>query len=74
MSKGDFVQNVAEIGEISTADAKRAVELVFSAIEKGLTGSKKDGKFAIGTFGTFAVSKRSAHMGRNPVQQARGML
>lgn len=66
MSKGDFVQTVAEIGEISPADAKRAVELVFSAIEDGLKGSKKDGKFAIGTFGTFAVSKRSARMGRNP--------
>ena len=66
MSKGDFVQAVAEIGEISSADAKRAVELVFSAIEAGLEGSKKDGKFSIGTFGTFAVSKRSARMGRNP--------
>ena len=66
MSKGDFVQTVAEIGEISSADAKRAVEMVFGAIEEGLKTSKKDGKFAIGTFGTFAVSKRSARMGRNP--------
>ncbi len=66
MSKGDFVQTVAEIGEISPAEAKRAVEMVFSAIEDGLMRAKKDGKFAIGTFGTFAVSKRAARMGRNP--------
>ena len=66
MSKADFVERVAEIGEISSADAKRAVELVFEAIEEGLKSAKTDGKYTIGTLGTFAVSKRAARMGRNP--------
>lgn len=32
----------------------------------GLKNSKKDGKYTIGTFGTFTISKRGARVGRNP--------
>ena len=66
MSKADFIASVAKTGDLSTAEAKRTVELVFGEIEKGLKKSKKEGKFTIGTFGTFTISKRSARMGRNP--------
>jgi DNA-binding protein HU-beta len=66
MSKADFIANVAKAGEMSHAEAKRVVELVFGEIENGLKRARKDGKYAIGTFGTFAVSKRSARKGRNP--------
>lgn len=66
MSKAEFIANVAASGDMSNAEAKRVVELVFGEIENGLKQAKKDGKFTIGTFGTFTVSKRSARMGRNP--------
>lgn len=66
MSKADFVEAVADRGNISKADAKRAIELVFGAIEAGLRASRSGGKFQIGTFGTFTITKRSARMARNP--------
>ncbi len=66
MSKAEFIANVAASGDMSNAEAKRVVELVFGEIESGLKQAKKDGKYTIGTFGTFTVSKRSARMGRNP--------
>ncbi|PCJ69439.1 MAG: DNA-binding protein HU [Rhodobiaceae bacterium] len=66
MSKADFIERVAAAGDLSKADAKRTVELVFGEIEAGLKASKKEGKYTIGTFGTFVVSKRKARMGRNP--------
>lgn len=66
MSKAEFIANVAASGDMSNAEAKRVVELVFGEIEAGLKQAKKDGKYTIGTFGTFTVSKRSARMGRNP--------
>ena len=66
MSKADFIERVAASGDLSKAEAKRVVELVFGEIEAGLKGAKKEGKYTIGTFGTFAVSKRKARTGRNP--------
>ncbi|HEY2447167.1 MAG TPA: HU family DNA-binding protein [Rhizomicrobium sp.] len=66
MSKADFVEAVAKKGNLSKVEAKRCVELVFESIEGGLKGVKSGGKFQIGTFGTFHVSKRGARIGRNP--------
>lgn len=66
MSKTDFVDAVAKQGKISKADAKRAVEMVLGAVEAGLKGVKGGGKYQIGTFGSFRVTKRAARMGRNP--------
>jgi DNA-binding protein HU-beta len=66
MSKAEFIEAVAKKGKISKAEAKRAVELVFDTMEQGLKQSKKQGRFTIGTFGTFAVSQRPARKGRNP--------
>lgn len=66
MSKAEFIANVAKSGGMSVAEAKRVVELVFGEIESGLKKARKDGRFVIGTFGTFAVSKRSPRVGRNP--------
>ncbi|NWG46776.1 MAG: HU family DNA-binding protein [Alphaproteobacteria bacterium] len=66
MSKADFIERVAKSGNLSKSDAKRAVELVFGEVENGIKSAKKDGKFTIGTFGTFTVSKRPARKGRNP--------
>ena len=66
MSKSGFIQVVAKEGKVSKADAKRAIELVFGAVETSLKGVKNGGKFQLGTFGTFMTSKRGARMGRNP--------
>ena len=66
MSKAEFIANVAQAGDMSNAEAKRMVELVFGEIEKGLKRAKKDGKYTIGTFGTFAVTARAQTKGRNP--------
>lgn len=66
MSKADFIEKVAKNGNLTKADAKRAVELVFGEIENSVKVAKKDGKATIGTLGTFTVSKRPARKGRNP--------
>ena len=66
MSKAQFIAVVSKHGKVSKVAAKRAIEMVFGAIESGLKGVRSGGKFQIGTFGTFAVSKRGARMGRNP--------
>ncbi|MGV6819393.1 MAG: HU family DNA-binding protein [Parvularcula sp.] len=66
MSKADFIANVAKAGDLSNAEAKRVVELVFGQIEAGLKKSKKEGKYTIGTLGTFTITKRAARKGRNP--------
>ena len=66
MSKAEFIDNVADAGDLSRAEAKRVVELVFGQIEIGLKKSKKEGKYTIGTLGTFTITKRAARKGRNP--------
>ncbi len=66
MSKTEFIANVAEAGGLTNAEAKRMVELVFGEIENGLRRARQDGKYTIGTFGTFAITKRAARTGRNP--------
>ncbi len=66
MSKAEFIENVAKKGKVSKAEAKRMVDLVFGEIEAGLKRSKKEGRYQIGTFGTFTISKRAARKGRNP--------
>lgn len=66
MSKAEFIANVAQAGDLTNAEAKRMVELVFGEIENGLKRARKDGKYTIGTFGTFTISKRPARTGRNP--------
>ncbi len=66
MSKAEFIANVAQAGGLTNAEAKRMVELVFGEIENGLRRARKDGKYTIGTFGTFAISTRPARTGRNP--------
>ena len=66
MSKSSFIERVAKKGDMSKAEAKRAVELVLGEVEAGIKDAKKAGKYTIGTFGTFTVSKRPARKGRTP--------
>ena len=66
MSKAEFCERVAKAGNMSKAEATRVVELVFGQIEGGLKSARRDGKYTIGTLGTFSVTKRKARKGRNP--------
>ena len=66
MSKQEFIERVASKANMSKSDAKRAVDLVLGEITGGIKNAKKDGKYAIGTLGTFVIGKRAARMGRNP--------
>ena len=60
MSRAAFIENVAKKGNMSKADAKRTVDLVLGEVEAGLKKSKKVGRYTIGNFGTFSISKRRA--------------
>jgi DNA-binding protein HU-beta len=63
MNKGDFVGSVADVAELSKADAARAVDAMIDVITKAL---KKGETITLVGFGTFSVRKRAARMGRNP--------
>ena len=66
MSRAAFIENVARKGNMSKAEAKRTVDLVLGEVEAGLKKSKKEGRYTIGNFGTFTITKRPARKGRNP--------
>ena len=66
MSRAAFIENIARKGNMSKAEAKRTVDLVLGEIEAGLKKSKKEGRYTIGNFGTFTITKRPARKGRNP--------
>jgi DNA-binding protein HU-beta len=63
VNKGELVEAVAAATDMSKAQADKAVNAVFDAIEKGL---KKSKKVSLVGFGTFEVRNRKARMGRNP--------
>ena len=66
MSRVAFIENVARKGNMSKAEAKRTVDLVLGEVEAGLKKSKKEGRYTIGNFGTFTITRRPARKGRNP--------
>ncbi|WP_324262867.1 HU family DNA-binding protein [Altererythrobacter sp. H2] len=63
MNKNELISAVAESSGLSKSDASSAVEAVFDTITRVL--AKGDEVRLVG-FGTFAVAKRRASMGRNP--------
>ncbi|MEM6827351.1 MAG: HU family DNA-binding protein [Pseudomonadota bacterium] len=63
MNKNDLISAVAETSGLSKTDTANAVEGVFDAITKALSGG--DEVRLVG-FGTFSVAKRKASTGRNP--------
>lgn len=67
MSKTVLADSIASRNDISKAEAKRAVDMVFDGMEAGLKGLKKgDESYSIGNFGTFYITKRKARQGINP--------
>ncbi|MEY4295926.1 MAG: hypothetical protein RLY82_1614 [Pseudomonadota bacterium] len=63
MNKTELVEHIAKNAEISKAAAGRALESLMGAVRTTL---KKGGTVALVGFGTFAVGKRAARVGRNP--------
>ncbi len=63
MNKTELVEHMAKNAEISKAAAGRALESLIGAVRTTL---KKGGTVALVGFGTFAVGKRAARVGRNP--------
>ena len=64
MSKTELVELIAKEAGLSKADAARALDSTIAGITTGL---KKDGKVALGGFGTFTAKTRAAREGINPL-------
>jgi DNA-binding protein HU-beta len=63
MNKTELIEHIAIGADISKAAATRALESVIGAIKTAL---KKGDSVSLVGFGTFAVGKRAARVGRNP--------
>jgi len=63
VNKTELIDFVAANADIPKAVAARALESTISAIKLTL---KKGGSVSLVGFGTFAVGKRTARVGRNP--------
>lgn len=66
-NKNDLIGVVADKAGLTKAQAGEAVDAVFDAITSSL---KKGEEVRLVGFGTFAVSKRKASVGRNPATGA----
>ncbi|APW46560.1 HU family DNA-binding protein [Rhodoferax antarcticus] len=63
MNKTELIDYVASDADIPKAVAARALESTISAVKATL---KNGGAVSLVGFGTFAVGKRAARVGRNP--------
>jgi DNA-binding protein HU-beta len=63
VNKTELIEHIAVHTDISKAAATRALESVIDAIKTTL---KKGDSVSLVGFGTFAVGKRAARVGRNP--------
>ncbi len=63
MNKTDLIDAIAAELNLSKVDAKKAVEVFFSTLEKGLKESKK---VSIVGFGAWSVVEKEARDARNP--------
>jgi DNA-binding protein HU-beta len=63
LNKNDLIATVAGNSGLSKADAGRAVDGVFDAINRALQNGQE---VRLVGFGTFSVARRAASMGRNP--------
>ena len=63
MNKSELIDSIAAQADISKAAAARALEAVLDGVTQTL--QKGDSVTLVG-FGTFAVTKRPARVGRNP--------
>ena len=63
VNKSELVAKVAENAGLTKKDAEKAINAVFSSIEKALVDGDKVQMIG---FGTFEVKERAARKGRNP--------
>lgn len=63
MNKAELIDAVATTAGLSKTDASRALDSTFDAITRAL---KEGDRVALAGFGTFAVQRRAARVGRNP--------
>jgi nucleoid DNA-binding protein len=63
MTKAEFVDKLAEKGEITKKLASDTIDLVFSSISDGLVAGEE---ISIPGFGKFSVVTRKARTGLNP--------
>ncbi|MBL4619756.1 MAG: HU family DNA-binding protein [Alphaproteobacteria bacterium] len=63
MNKNEFIDKVADVADMSKAEAARAVDAVFDSISNALKAG--DDVRLVG-FGTFSAVPRKAREGRNP--------
>ena len=68
MTKAEFVDKLAEKGEITKKLASDTIDLVFSSISDVLVAGEE---IAIPGFGKFSVATRKARTGLNPQTKAK---
>ena len=67
MNKSELIEAIAQVAELTKADAERALNATIDAIVKAV--AKGDTVTLVG-FGTFKSLKRAARTGRNPATGA----
>ncbi len=68
MTKAEFVDKLAEKGEITKKLASDTIDLVFSSVSEVLVAG---GEISIPGFGKFSVATRKARTGLNPQTKAK---
>lgn len=63
MNKSELIVNIAEKGNLSKADATRALDAFLSTVSDALVSGEK---VQLVGFGTFSTRERKAREGRNP--------
>jgi DNA-binding protein HU-beta len=63
MNKSELIESVADIADLSKAEAEAAVNAFISSVSEEL---KTGGSVALIGFGSFEVKQRSERSGRNP--------
>ncbi len=63
MTKAEFVDKLAEKGNMTKKQATEAIDLIFNTMAEGLVAGEE---IAIPGFGKFSVATRKARTGMNP--------
>jgi DNA-binding protein HU-beta len=63
VNKTELIDHIADAADLSKASAARALDAAIDAVQMTL---RKGGSVSLVGFGTFAVGKRAARVGRNP--------
>ena len=69
LTKGDLIEKVAGVTEVSQKEAAAIVERILDSIVGAL---RRDDKVEIRGFGVFRTRHRASRLGRNPITGQRG--